>query len=134
MSYGSPYPPAGKPPGPAPGYAAPVGHPGPSGTTDDDRLWAMLSHLAGFIFAIFGPLIIWMVKKDQSEFVVDQAKEALNFQLTVLIVQVILAATCVGILVMPIIMVGQIIYAVLGGMEANKGIRYRYPYTFRMIS
>jgi hypothetical protein len=35
---------------------------GPGGTTDDDRLWAMLSHLAGFIFAIFGPLIIGMVK------------------------------------------------------------------------
>lgn len=128
MSYGSPYQTPGKPPGPAPGMA------GVSGTTDDERLWAMLSHLSGFIFAVFGPLIIWMVKKDQSEFVVDQAKEALNFQLTVMIVQLILAATCVGILVMPIIMVGQIIYSVLGGLEANKGVRYRYPYTFRMIS
>jgi uncharacterized Tic20 family protein len=128
MSHGSPYPPAGKPPGAAPGF------PGPGGTTDDERLWAMLSHLAGFIFAVFGPLIIWMVKKDQSEFVVDQAKEALNFQLTVMIVQLILAATLVGICVMPIVMVGQIIYSVLGGLEANKGVRYRYPYTFRMIS
>lgn len=128
MSYGSPYPPAGKPPGPVPGPT------GPSGTTDDDRLWAMLAHLAGFIFAIFGPLIIWMVKKDQSEFVVDQAKEALNFQLTVMIVQLILAATFVGICLMPFILIGQIIYSVLGGLEANKGVRYRYPYTFRMIS
>jgi uncharacterized Tic20 family protein len=51
-----------------------------------------------------------------------------------MIVQLILAATCVGIIVMPVIMVGQIIYSVLGGLEANKGIRYRYPYTFRMIS
>lgn len=129
MSHGSPYQSPGKPPvGPAPGPL------GPGGTTDDERLWAMLSHLAGFIFAVFGPLIIWMVKKDQSEFVVDQAKEALNFQLTVMIVQLILAATLVGICVMPIVMVGQIIYSVLGGLEANKGVRYRYPYTFRMIS
>jgi len=57
-------------------------------TTKDDRTWAMLCHLsglAGYVVPfgnIFGPLIIWLIKRDQSWFVDDQGKEALNFQIS----------------------------------------------------
>ena len=56
-----------------------------SEVTSDDKLWALLAHLSYFVLGVFGPLIIWLVKKDESTFVEDQAKEALNFQLSVLI-------------------------------------------------
>ena len=89
-----------------------------------------MAHLAILVFSIFGPLIIWLVKKDESHFVNDQAKEALNFQLSVLIVSLISTVTCVGPLV---VLVGGIVFGVLAAMEANRGVYYRYPYTIRMI-
>ncbi len=97
----------------------------------DERLWATLAHVAILVFAVFGPLIIWLVKKQESQFVEDQAKEALNFQLAVLIAQLVLVPTCIGPLV--VVIVG-IVYAVIAAMEANKGVYYRYPYTIRMIN
>jgi uncharacterized Tic20 family protein len=98
--------------------------------TSDERLWALLAHLAILVLSIIGPLIIWLVKKDESRFVEDQAKEALNFQISVLIVSLISLVTCIGPFVVAI---GAIIYGILAAMEANKGVYYRYPYTFRLI-
>ena len=103
--------------------------------SDEDKLWAMLAHLSGLIgLSFFGPLIIWIVKKDSSEFVENQAKEALNFQLSMLVSSLVVSATCVGLVVLPVIIIGGIIYAVIGGMAANRGEVYQYPYTFRMIN
>src|SRR5262249_14131163 len=56
-----------------------------SEVTSDDRTMGMLCHLLGALLSWLGPLIIWMIKKDQSRFVDDQGKEALNFQITLLI-------------------------------------------------
>ena len=103
--------------------------------TDDDKLWALFAHLSGLVgLSLFGPLIIWLIKKDSSPFVEAHAKEALNFQLTILVAALILSATCVGIALVPVVVVGGIVYAVIGGMAANRGESYRYPYTFRMIN
>src|SRR4051812_16544366 len=107
--------------------------------TSDERTWGMLAHLSCFIGGIvglpfMGPLVVWMMKKEESVFVADQAKEALNFQLAVLIAILICAATCVGLLVLPVIGIGSLIYSIIAAMEANKGVYYRYPYTIRMIS
>jgi uncharacterized Tic20 family protein len=118
------------PPPAAPDYVA----------TPDERNWGMLSHISSLIaiwlggLAFLGPLIVWLVKKDQSPFVADQAKEALNFQIAVLIVNMICAITCVGLILVPVIFVADIVFSLLAGIEANKGIYYRYPYTFRLIA
>jgi uncharacterized protein len=80
-----------------------------------------------------GPLVIWLIKKDTSPFVDDQAKEALNFQLTCLIASLVTAASCVLAPLAIVLIVGGIVYGVIAGIEANKGNTYRYPYTFRMI-
>jgi uncharacterized Tic20 family protein len=74
-----------------------------------------------------------MIYKEKSEFVSDQAKESLNFQLTVLIAILICAATCVGLIVLPVVAIGALVYQIIAAMEANKGVQYRYPYTIRMI-
>jgi uncharacterized Tic20 family protein len=107
--------------------------------TEDERTWGMLAHLSCFIASLaglpfLGPLVVWMMKKDQSQFVADQAREALNFQLAMLVAILVCTATCIGIILVPVIAIAGIIYPILGGLEANKGIVYRYPYTIRFIS
>ncbi len=98
--------------------------------SSDERLWATLAHLAIVAVAINGPLVIWLVKKEESTFVADQAKEALNFQITVLIVAIVLIVTFIGPMIIGIC---GIVYGILAGMEANKGVYYRYPYTLRLV-
>jgi uncharacterized protein len=111
----------------------------PGRASSDDRTWGMLAHLSSLIamalggMTFLGPLIVWLVKKDQSAFVDDQGKEALNFQIAVMIVTLICAVTFVGLLLVPFIFVADIIFSIIAGMEANKGVAYRYPYTIRLI-
>jgi uncharacterized Tic20 family protein len=124
----------------------PIGMPPPEKPqyvpTPDERTWGLLAHLSGLIaillggMSFLGPLIVWLIKKDQSPFVADQAKEALNFQIAVFIALLIAGASvliCVGILLVPVVFIGSIVYSIIGAMEANKGVYYRYPYTIRLI-
>lgn len=102
----------------------------------DARTMAMLAHLLGIVIGLFGPLIIWLMKKDQSPFVESQSKEALNFQLTLLIGYVIAGATScfvIGMVLFPIVWLAGLIFSIIGGMQANNGVAYQYPFNIRMI-
>src|SRR4051812_12916572 len=95
-------PPVGAPPPVIPPPASML----PGDFTKDEKMWAMLSHLtslSGYLIVPFGnvlaPLIIWLIKKDTMPFVDDQAKESLNFQITLtigMLVSAILTLVCVG--------------------------------------
>lgn len=111
----------------------------------DDRNLALLAHLsgaAGLLGAGFlgfvGPLIIYLMKKDSSTFVADQAKEALNFQITLLLVA-IGCAIVVGIscgLLFPLVfvpMVLQLVFAIIAALAAKDGTWYRYPFAIRLL-
>ncbi|MDF1853070.1 MAG: DUF4870 domain-containing protein [Verrucomicrobiales bacterium] len=107
----------------------------------DERTMALLAHILGAVTSIVGPLIIWLIKKDESPFVNDQGKEALNFQITVLIgyvatgiVAVLPVIGCIAGILYPAVMVVSLVFAILGGMEANKGVAYRYPFAARFVS
>ena len=107
----------------------------------DDRTWGMMAHLSALVasallggMGFVGPLVIWLMKKEESAFVADQAKEALNFQLSALIAALVCLVTLIGIPLIFVVAIASIIYSIIGGIEANKGVLYRYPYTFRMIS
>ena len=100
------------------------------GISSDERMWATLAHLSIVAVALVGPLVVWLVKKEESKFVEDQAKEALNFHITVFIASVVLLVTFIGPL---IIGVGAVVYGIIAGIEANKGVCYRYPYTLRLV-
>ena len=105
--------------------------------TSEDRTIGMLCHLLGLLTGFLGPLIIWLIKKDQSLFINDQGKEALNFQLTLLIayaIGVITACFVVGIFLILATWIFAIVVGIMGAVNANKGQRYRYPLTIRMIS
>ena len=118
-------PPPGMGP-PQPGYYGPPGM-DPNGLTSDERMWAMFAHLSPLLLGILGPLIIWLVKRYESPFVEVEAKEALNFQLTALIISLVLAITCVGIVVLFPYAIAVLVYEIMAGIEANKGVHYRYP-------
>lgn len=105
----------------------------------NDRLWLLLAHLGpiplqlgalGFV----APLIVWFVKKEESPFLADQAKESLNFQISVLIVTAALILTCVGIVLLPVLYATMVVLCILATVKAGDGERYRYPLTLRLIS
>jgi len=112
--------------------------------TKDNLTMAMLAHLLGGLLGFLGPLIIWLVKKDDHPFVDDQGKEALNFQLFLLIgyllmttLWIVISFVTCGIgamLPLPLIVyVFQVVFGILGAVAANKGEWYRYPVTIRFI-
>lgn len=111
---------------------------------DKDAInWATLTHLSslsGFVTGglgyVIGPLVMWLLRKDQWEFVDDQGKEALNFNITVFIagiVSFILVFVLIGILLLVLVGLAQLIFTIVAAVNANKGIRYRYPLTIKFI-
>ena len=115
------------------GYPGPYVGPAPS---KDDQMMGMLAHLLSIFLGFLGPLIIWLIKKDTSPFVDDQGKEALNFQLVMLIAWLVGGATiCLGIgaIILLAAWVCTIIFGIMGAFEANKGHAYRYPFNIRFI-
>lgn len=104
----------------------------------DDANLAMLAHLLSIAFGFIAPLIIWMISKDQPQkgFVADQAKEALNFQITVIIalcIAGVLMVIFIGILLVPMILVVNFVLCILAGLKAREGVAYRYPFTLRLL-
>lgn len=112
------------------------------GPSKDEKTWAMFCHLsalAGFIIPfgnIIGPLILWQMKKNESAFIDDQGKESMNFQITMLIaalVGLLLIVVAVGALLLPVVGLLTLIFTVIGGIKANEGAAYKYPFAIRLI-
>ena len=119
----------------------------------EERQWALFAHLSALLGGLLtgafaglgcfiGPLIIWLIKKDTMPFVDDQAKEALNFNITLAIVGVVLLLLTLvtfgfgALLTVPIgILVGiaWLVFTIIAAVKANEGERYRYPFTLRLI-
>lgn len=130
------------PPGQQPPYSGQPASGAPL-TADQDRMWAMLAHLLGIVGSFVPALIIWAVFRDRGRFTEQEAKEALNFQITVAIAYIavtitgtILLLVLIGALILQLIWVIWIvalIFSIMGGIAANKGQAYRYPMTIRFI-
>ncbi len=106
-------------------------------TNRDACMWAMFSHLAAFaglvpalivIGCVIGPLVVWLLKKHDFPFVDEQGKEAVNFQITMLLIFLALPLTCIGIVLMPFVPIVDFIFVVIAAIKANDGYHYRYPY------
>jgi uncharacterized Tic20 family protein len=105
--------------------------------SQDDRNIAMLAHLLGIFFGFLGSLIIWLIKKDDSPFVAQEAKEALNFQITLFIgylIGGILVIVLIGVLVLLALHVVNIVFSIIAAIEVSKGKPYRYPFALRLVS
>ncbi|NRQ39187.1 DUF4870 domain-containing protein [Nonomuraea sp. NN258] len=131
--------------GAQPGYGAAAGYsqepyvPGRFGPRpgSDDTTMAMLSHLLGLLVSWIGPLIIYLMKKQEAPYVRDQAAEALNFQITMFIgyfIAMILAFVLIGFLLLPVIWLVSLIFHIQAAIATNRGENYRYPFALRLIS
>lgn len=143
-AYGPPAygPPAYGPPayGPAPfygqpAYGLPAGY-GDQPAPGEEVLWAVLAHLSVFAFALVGPLVIYLVKKD-CPFTRRHAAEALNFHITAAIAtfaSFILLFVLVGFLLLPLVLIGTAVLGVVAAVAAGGGRPYRYPLSLRIVS
>lgn len=124
------------------------------GPVAEERTWGMLAHLSsllgGLVTTAFGgnwgcfigPLVVWLVKKDTMPFVDDQGKEALNFNITIAIISLVLLMLTVltlgiGLIIAVPLWVILAIYwlvcTIIASVKANNGVAYRYPLTFRFL-
>lgn len=125
--------------------SSPVPPPPPTSPSDfekNGRTWAMLCHLtalAGMIIPfgnIFGPLIIWLIKKNEFPVVDEQGKEALNFNISVtiyLLVSLVLIIVCIGYLLLIGIGIAALVFTIIAAVKASNGEQFRYPLTIRFI-
>lgn len=115
--------------------------PPPPATTDapaDQRTMALAAHLLGIFTGFIGALIIWLINKDDASkaFVTDQAKEALNFQITVtiaMVISIILMIVIIGGILAPIVGVINLVFCIIAAVKSNNGEAYRYPFTLRLV-
>jgi len=109
----------------------------------DERMWGMLCHLLGMGWLIFPPiggvlgsLVMWLIKREDYPFVEEQGKEALNFQISMLIywfISLALFVVCVGPFLMAAVAVADIVFAIIATIKSNEGVHYRYPLTIRFV-
>lgn len=108
----------------------------------DERNLGMLCHLlalAGLLIPfgnLLGPLILWLVKKEESEFVDQAGKEALNFNITISIAFIVCAALLViliGFILLPIVAVFWLVMTIIAAVKTSDGEQYRYPLTLHLL-
>ena len=108
-----------------------------------ERSMGMLAHLAGYAGLtgipfgnLLGPFLVYILKRDESAYIEDQAREALNFQLTMTLaalVSVVLMFVLVGFVTIFVVGIWWLVGTAIGATKANAGEWYRYPATIRFI-
>ena len=121
----------------APG-AAPAAAP-----TENERTWGMLAHLAALaglvvplVGNVMGPLVVWIARSDQSAFVAAHAREALNFNITVVIASVacgLLMLVFVGFILGTALFIAWLVLTLIAAIRASEGHLYRYPLSLRFV-
>ena len=107
----------------------------PSG---NDKLWSVLSHLSAFLgVAFILPLVVYLVMRKESEYVAANAREALNFHISMLIYAICsapLVFVLIGIPMLMLLGVFSLVFAIIAAVKASDGYTYRYPLTLRLVS
>jgi uncharacterized protein len=122
----------------------PSGNPAPgSAPTENERTWAMLAHLSALVGLllpllgiVLGPLVVWLARRDESPFVAEHAKEALNFNISVLIGAVVcglLMLVFVGFLLGTALFIAWLVMTLVAAIKASEGEIYRYPFSLRLV-
>lgn len=103
--------------------------------TADEKTMALLSHILTLVPGVgfFAPLVIYLIKKDESAFITAHAKESLNFQITLYIVIIGLFITVIGIILLWLVAILALVLVIVATIRANDGKLYRYPLNFRFI-
>ena len=107
-------------------------------SNSNDRTMAILAHIGGLFTSWVAPLIIYLIKKNEADgaFSTDQAKEALNFQLTIFLAYMVsglLMVVLIGILLIWIVGLVNLVLCIVAAVKASNGEYYRYPFAIRLI-
>jgi uncharacterized protein len=110
--------------------------------TTEERTWGAAAHWSALVamviaLAFLGPLLVLLLKGNDSPWIRRQAVESLNFQLSILVYAVVsgaLVLVLVGLLLLPIVGLLWLVLTILGSVRAADGRDYRYPLTLRMVS
>ncbi len=107
------------------------------------KTWGMLSHLSalsvyiGIPFGnLLGPLIIWLIKKEEFPFVDEQGRESLNFQISMTIYGIVAGFLClifIGFVLLAALVIADIVFVIIASVKASEGVSYQYPFTIRLI-
>lgn len=109
----------------------------PVGGGGDERNLATLAQVLAIFTGFLGPLVIYLMARDDQPFVKHHAAEALNFQITVLIavvVSFVLIFVLVGIVLLPLVGLGALVFEIIASVAASRGEWYRFPINIRMVS
>ncbi len=105
--------------------------------TQDEKNLGLIMHVLSIVgLSLIGPLIVWLIKKDESAFINLQGRELLNFQLSILIYALICVPLCfilIGIPMLFVIGIASLILTIIGLVKATEGKIYRFPLTIRML-
>ena len=111
--------------------------------TENERTWGMLAHLSALVGLVFplvgnilGPLLVWLSKRDSSAFIATNAKEALNFNITVTLAGVVcafLALIFIGLLLGTALFIAWLVMTLVAAIRASEGVPYHYPLSLRLV-
>lgn len=112
-----------------------TGTPGTTASANPDRTLAILAHVGGLFTSWIAPLVIFLIKKaeDENSFTTQNAKEALNFQITLFIVYMVLTFSFVGLFLIFVPMVFNLVMCIMAAVKTSNGESFRYPLTLRLI-
>ncbi len=108
-----------------------------------ERMWAMFCHLSAFVGlvgipfgTILGPLVLWLVKKNEMPLVDQEGKEALNFQISMAIyaiVATVLVFILIGVILLWGLIIADVVLIIVAAIKTNIGEKFSYPCTIRFI-
>jgi uncharacterized Tic20 family protein len=111
--------------------------------TEKERTWGMLAHLSALvgipmpmIGIVLGPLAVWLLRRDDSAFVEAHAREALNFNITVLLAAmacILLMLVFIGVLLGTALFVAWLVLILIAAIKASEGAPYHYPFALRLV-
>jgi uncharacterized protein len=107
--------------------------------SSNDRNLAMLTHLSGFVLYLIVPLIVWLLHKDRPDkvYLTGEAKEALNFQITMVLAWIvcwILQVILIGFLLMAVLWFVNLIFCIIAAVKVSSDGHYRYPFALRLVN
>ena len=108
-----------------------------------DRTWAVISHLSALVMLVgvpfgnlLGPLVVWLIKKDEMPAINETAKESLNFQISMtayMLISGLLIFVFIGFLLLPILFIADVVLVIIAAVKASNGENFSYPCTFRLL-
>jgi uncharacterized Tic20 family protein len=121
----------------------PAAAPTSGAPTQDERTWGMIAHLSGFAVFLFplggnilAPLIIWLTRRDTSAHVEMEAREALNFNISVTLGWIVCGSLVFALIGIPLgaaLFLYWLVMTIVAGVKASEGVGYRYPFSLRLV-